>query len=417
MRKRIQLQIIKMLIVFLGTVGLTTWQLEFVWTGITSNIYLNSIIIALFCFGIFLAFSSALRLKNEELAFVALQESYDDIKFEEERAKTAPYWRHYRCLEPGIVFTKPRLLSHVFDLTYEKMMRTREITISIGTMQSLVSEFKTKIFEDRAMLHYVTGILVFLGLIGTFIGLMDMVGSVGGIIGSIANMDMSDPTAAFTKLIRDLQAPLVGMATGFSSSLFGLFGSLILGLLGRFLIEATGVLRGGLETWLSGMADLDGDQNTDEIEHREAVLELLEAQHDQMAALQTSIQQLAQITVQGVQAQREGLHALQDIAEHQAYQAGQMTSNAQRSLAAPPRAQDEGPRSQNEGGDVQAFKEMNESLEKAMSGGLSDMSQAMETAFVGYAQLLRQSMAMHEKATTNTHTGPSPNQPREGTNG
>ncbi|MFK7791454.1 MAG: hypothetical protein AB8B88_02170 [Devosiaceae bacterium] len=390
MRKRIQLQIIKMMVVFLGTLGLVSWQMEFVWTGITSNIYLNMIIISLFCFGIVLAFASAFRLKNEELALVALQESYDDIKFHEERSADAPYWKHYRCLQPGIVFVKPRLLSHVFDLTYEKMMRTREITISIGTMQSLVSEFKTKIVEDRAMLHYVTGILVFLGLIGTFIGLMDMVGSVGGIIGSIANMDMSDPTAAFTKLIRDLQAPLVGMATGFSSSLFGLFGSLILGLLGRFLADANGILRGGLETWLSSMADLDGEQDHGEQEHRESVLDLLEAQHEQLAAMQQSLQQLAQVAAHGTHAQRETLQVLNEMASNQGL--------------SPSRSEDSNvPQRQSAGS--------GEELEQAVASGFTDMSRAMETAFVGYAQLLRRSMAMHESAAR------SDGKTREGTNG
>ncbi len=382
------------MIVFLGTMGLVGWQFDFIWTGITSNVYLNSIIISLFGFGIFLAFGSAFRLRNEELAFVALQESYDDIKFEEERSKNAPFWKHYRCLEPGIVFQKPRLLSHVFDLTYEKMMRTREITISIGTMQSLVSEFKTKIIEDRAMLSYVTGILVFLGLIGTFIGLMDMVASVGGIIGSIANMDMSDPTAAFTRLIQDLQAPLVGMATGFSSSLFGLFGSLILGLLGRFLAEATGILRGGLESWLSGMADLDGDQDKAEDEHRESVLELLEAQHETLTAMQQSIHQLAQVSAHGTQAQRQALGVLQTIAQKQGLEAPQ--SRAERP---------EGTMRSSENAD----------MEQAVATGFTDMSRAMETAFVGYAQLLQRSMSLHEKSARTGAATPSEN--REGTNG
>jgi hypothetical protein len=402
MRQRIQRQILKMMIVLFGTLGLVAWKFEFVWTGVTSNIYLNATIISLFVFGVYLAFSSAFRLKNEELAFVALQESYDDIRFEEERVKTAPYWRHYRCLEPGIVFSKPRLLSHVFDLTYEKMMRTRQITVSIGIMQSLVSEFKTKVVEDRAMLQYVTGILVFLGLIGTFIGLMDMVGSVGGIIGSIANMDMSDPTAAFSKLISDLQAPLVGMATGFSSSLFGLFGSLILGLMGRFLSEATGILRSGLETWLSGMANLDGETDTAEEEHREAVLDLLEAQHEQLGALQASIQQLTQVAAHGAHAQREGLDVLKTIADGDAGSDKPALGQAPAALSGPTKSN----ALTTEDGEA-----MNAGLETAVSNGFSDMSRAMETAFIGYAQLLHRSMAVRE------NTAGEQAAMREGTNG
>ncbi|MEM6382192.1 MAG: hypothetical protein AAF739_05915 [Pseudomonadota bacterium] len=393
MRQLIQRQIWKMLAITVGTVALVAWRWEFVWTGITSNIYLNVTIITLFLFGLTLAFSSAMRLKNEELAFVALQEAYDDIRFADERAKSAPFWRHYRCLEPGITFAKPRLLSHVFDLTYEKMMRTREITISIGTMQSLVSEFKTKINEDRAMLTYLTGILVFLGLIGTFIGLMDMVGSVGGIIGSIANMDMSDPTAAFTKLINDLQAPLVGMATGFSSSLFGLFGSLLLGLQGRFLTEATGILRGGLETFLSSMADLDGDKDDTEEEQREAMLDLLDTQATHLEGLQTAVQKLTQVTAQGALAQREGLEILREIADGQKRQA----------MGSAGGAPNESPTSyQSSAVDYEAVERLNETLEVAMAGGMSDMSQAIETAFVGYAELLRQSMALYRTQAIRT---------------
>ncbi|MBV6658805.1 MAG: hypothetical protein KI785_13665 [Devosiaceae bacterium] len=414
MRKRIQRQILKMSVVLGGTLLLVAWRHEFVWDGLTSNIYLNSVIITLFLFGMFLAFSSAMRLKHEEVAFVALQEAHDDIRFEEERSKTAPFWRHYRCLEPGIPFAKPRLLSHVFDLTYEKMMRTREITISIGTMQSLVSEFKVKLNEDRAMLTYITGILVFLGLIGTFIGLMDMVRSVGGIIGSIANMDMSDPTAAFTKLINDLQAPLVGMATGFSSSLFGLFGSLILGLQGRFLSEATGVLRSGLETWLSSIADLDGDRDEAEEEHREAVLDLLDAQQEQLAGLQKSIQQLTQVSAQSALAQRDGLEVLRSIADNQVVQTDVMQAGSARTslsdrLGTPSPAR-------GSTFDEKALQTLNENLEKAMAGGMTDMSQAIETSFIGYAQLLRQSMAMHNKRAA-TGDEPSLDARIEGTNG
>lgn len=388
MRKRIQRQMYKMLAVLIGIGLLVLWRHEFVWTGITSNVYLNLTIITLFVFGLTLAFSAALRLKNEEVAFVALQEAYDDIKFEDERAKTAPFWRHYRCLEPGITFGKPRLLGHVFDLTYEKMMRTRDITISVGTMQSLMAEFKTKVNEDRAMLAYLTGILVFLGLIGTFIGLMDMVGSVGGIIGSIANMDMSDPTAAFTKLINDLQAPLVGMATGFSSSLFGLFGSLLLGLQGRFLSEATGVLRGGLETLLSSMAEIDADNDDSEEEHRESMLELLEAQHEQLAALHKSIQQLTQVSAQTALAQRDGLELLKEIAENSGATASSQLRNANSggSQAAGPAL------------DPLLLEELNGRLEFTLESGFGDMSKAMETAFIGYANLLKQSMAMHHRA-------------------
>jgi hypothetical protein len=92
-------------------------------------------------------------------------------------------------------------------------------------------------------------------VIGTFIGLMEMVGSVGGIIGGLARSDNSSPDA-IKQLIRDLEAPLVGMATGFSASLFGLGGSLILGLMARFTTQAANAVRDELEGWLAGISQL-----------------------------------------------------------------------------------------------------------------------------------------------------------------
>jgi hypothetical protein len=100
------------------------------------------------------------------------------------------------------------------------------------------------------------GLLVFLGLIGTFIGLMKMVGSVGGIIGGLAGADAGS-NAAFQKLLADLEAPLVGMATGFSASLFGLFSSLVLGLIARFVASAGNVIKEEVEAWLATVARIE----------------------------------------------------------------------------------------------------------------------------------------------------------------
>ncbi len=103
------------------------------------------------------------------------------------------------------------------------------------------------------------GLLVFLGLIGTFIGLMEMVGSVGGVIGKLNSSATSgNSTAAMNGLLTSLEQPLRGMATGFSSSLFGLFGSLVLGLLTRIGAVASNALKHAFETWLASVTQLDG---------------------------------------------------------------------------------------------------------------------------------------------------------------
>src|SRR5262249_43371822 len=141
-------------------------------------------------------------------------------------------------------------------LTIEELARTKHMRISLGTMESMVSAILSKIVHERAILQYITGLLVFLGLIGTFIGLMEMVGSVGNIIGGIANADAAS-NEAFRKLLRDLQEPLVGMATGFSGSLFGLFTSLVLGLIGRFTNSAVYIVKEEFEAWLATVAQIE----------------------------------------------------------------------------------------------------------------------------------------------------------------
>ncbi len=122
----------------------------------------------------------------------------------------------------------------MFDVAYDELLRTRNLKVSAGTVQTIVQAIESRHNEERAQIGYLAGLLVFLGLIGTFIGLMEMVGSVGGIISSL---DTSGATAAdetIQRLFHDLRQPLDGMAVGFSSSLFGLFGSLVIGLLSRF---------------------------------------------------------------------------------------------------------------------------------------------------------------------------------------
>lgn len=255
-RKQINSQKWKAAIVLVLLAALCVWQRHFVIGGFTSNVYLNGGIVAVFLFGLGLAYSSVRSLRQEEIAFKALQEAFDDIRSAEKETVTDPFGRYRRCLEAGTVFGKPKLLGHVYELTIEELRRTRHVRISLGTMESMVSAIMSKMAHERALLQYIVGLMVFLGLIGTFIGLMEMVRSVGGIIGGLAGADASS-TDAFRKLLSDLEAPLVGMATGFSASLFGLFGSLVLGLISRFVNSATYVIKEEFEAWLATVAQIE----------------------------------------------------------------------------------------------------------------------------------------------------------------
>lgn len=172
-----------MLIVLSAIAGLALWNHEFVRIGIGSHLLLNLTIIAVFIYGVTLAFRDVLLLRNEENAFNSLKETYDDIQQDGERGATDPYWRHHRCLQPAIVVERPRILGHVYDLVYEELMRTRRLRLSSATMQQLMNGISSRLADERALLQNVTGILIILGLIGAFIGLVNMVGSVSDILG------------------------------------------------------------------------------------------------------------------------------------------------------------------------------------------------------------------------------------------
>src|SRR4029079_3254651 len=103
------------------------------------------------------------------------------------------------------------------------------MSISAATMRTLLDSIGIRLDEAREISRYMTGLLIFLGLLGTFWGLIDTVSSVGGVINNLKVG--GDANAVFDSLREGLAAPLSGMGISFSSSLFGLAGSLVLGFL------------------------------------------------------------------------------------------------------------------------------------------------------------------------------------------
>jgi hypothetical protein len=120
---------------------------------------------------------------------------------------------------------------------------TRAILDSIGTRMD----------EGREMGRYISNLLVFLGLLGTFWGLLQTVNSVADTISGLANTGGAAEDA-IGQLIANLREPLSGMGTAFSSSLFGLGGSLIIGFLDLQAGQAQNRFYADLEDWLSGMS-------------------------------------------------------------------------------------------------------------------------------------------------------------------
>jgi hypothetical protein len=128
-------------------------------------------------------------------------------------------------------------------------------------MRHLLDSIATRLDEARDISRYMTGLLVFLGLLGTFWGLIETVGSVGHVIDGL--QAGGDAGALFDRLKDGLAAPLGGMGISFSSSLFGLAGSLMLGFLDLQSSQAQNRFYTDLEDWLaSTVREYGGDGTT-----------------------------------------------------------------------------------------------------------------------------------------------------------
>jgi predicted RNase H-like HicB family nuclease len=139
--------------------------------------------------------------------------------------------------------------------------RADRTAISSQTMRSLTDSIATRLDESRDMSRYLTGLLVFLGLLGTFWGLIETVGSIGTVIQGLK--PGSDASGLFDSLRDGLAAPLAGMGISFSSSLFGLAGSLVLGFLDLQSGQAQNRFYTELEDWLATtVRDLDSEGAT-----------------------------------------------------------------------------------------------------------------------------------------------------------
>ena len=137
------------------------------------------------------------------------------------------------------------------------MLRDRTGTISLSTasMRSFMDSIGSRLDEARDTGRYLVGLLVFLGLLGTFWGLLETIQSVGEAIDTL-DSKATDNVQLFSDLKAGLAAPLKGMGTAFSSSLLGLAGSLILGFLELQASHAHNRFYNELEEWLSGITEL-----------------------------------------------------------------------------------------------------------------------------------------------------------------
>jgi hypothetical protein len=123
----------------------------------------------------------------------------------------------------------------------------------------VLDSVRLRLDEARDVSRYTIGLLIFLGLLGTFWGLLDTVSAVGRMIGDL-NAGGGENGVLFGSLLAGLDKPLAGMGTAFSSSLFGLAGSLVLGFLDLQVGHAQNRFFNELEDWLTGMTRMSGLQ-------------------------------------------------------------------------------------------------------------------------------------------------------------
>ena len=212
-----------------------------------ANMALNGLIVGVLFLGIIYNFRQVLRLYPEVSWIEEFRRNLDEDVL------------HPAAQKP---VSDPQLLAPM-----AAMISNRDnLSLSAMSLRSLLDGIASRLDESRDLSRYTIGLLIFLGLLGTFWGLLETVGSISNVIGGLS-VESGDAAAVFSSLKRGLETPLSGMGTAFSSSLFGLAGSLVLGFLDLQAAQAQNRFYNDLEEWLSSVTRLssgaiggDGEQ-------------------------------------------------------------------------------------------------------------------------------------------------------------
>lgn len=219
--------LVRMVVFLLVAVAVVAALSPAILPAFMANPVLNGLIVGVLILGIVFSFRQVLMLGTE----VNWVEGY----------------RHNR---PGLsVAGTPTLLGP----TATMLGQAREgLSLSPMALRSLLDGLSSRLDEARDISRYMIGLLIFLGLLGTFWGLLQTIGSVAAVIGELT-VAGGDIATIFDELKAGLEAPLAGMGTAFSSSLFGLAGSLILGFLDLQASQSQNRFFNEVEEWLSGL--------------------------------------------------------------------------------------------------------------------------------------------------------------------
>lgn len=246
---------------------------------------LNAVILCVLAAGIALAFRAVLSLEPE-----------------------ADWIDHFREGAAGrLVDTPPELLGPLAALLRAS---NGDPSLSPAAVRSVLDGVDSRLNERRETLRYLIALLIFLGLLGTFWGLLLMANSVGDTIRSL-NVAGADPAQMFERLRAGLEAPLSGMGTAFSTSLFGLASSLVLGFLDLQAGQAQNRFANELETWLTSLVRLDGAGWDDGGAAPSYLCALLEKTATNLDELQRRVGRLLDQNADGGAALRTHLEGLQ----------------------------------------------------------------------------------------------------------
>jgi methyl-accepting chemotaxis protein len=256
-----------------------------------ANPFFNAVIVAVLVFGVLVNLRQVILLARE-----------------------VEWIETFKRSDPTRPLPAPKLLAPM-----ARMFSGRErakFSLSTPSLRSILDSVYLRLEESRDLSRYLVGLAIFLGLLGTFWGLLVTIRSVADIIGSLGVG--ADPVATFNQLKEQLKQPLSGMSTSFSTSLFGLASSLVLGFLDLQAGHAQNRFYNELEEWLSGMTRLssgalhgDGEasvpayvqalleQTADGLERMQRALTESERERhnssDQLAELNTQLSRLADL--------------------------------------------------------------------------------------------------------------------------
>jgi hypothetical protein len=231
------------MLLFLAVVAGLGWVLRVDLLRVFMNTpILNGVIVAVLVVGIFFVMRQVISL-------------WPEVK----------WLRRFQHREEGAPLLETHTLNLLAPLAVMLGERQDRLRLSPTATRAVLDGIATRLDERRDLTRYLIGLLIFLGLLGTFWGLLETIGAVADAIGRL-QVSGSDALAMFAQLRQGIEGPLKGMATAFGASLFGLSGSLVLGFLELQASQAQGRFHIELEEWLasatrlSSGVQIDGEQ-------------------------------------------------------------------------------------------------------------------------------------------------------------